>query len=215
MNVLGTVRILEAARRHGARSCSPRPAARSTANPSSLRARTHVRAALAVRHGEARRRGVHPLVQPSLRDAAYRAALRERLRARQDPHGEAGVVAIFLGRSHAASRRRSSATACRRATTSTSATSHGRRPRRSDRTAASSTSGPDARRPSSSCTSCAPRSPARTLPPSTRPRASASCSAASSIPSAPRTSSGSARWSTSRTVCARPGTGSRHREGLS
>ena len=40
-----------------------------------------------------------------------------------------------------------------------------------------------------------------------RPHASASSSAASSIPNAPPTSSGSARWSSSRTVCARPGTG--------
>ena len=50
---------------------------------------------------------------------------------RQDPHGEAGVVAIFLGRSPRARRRGSSATGRRRATTSTPATWRGRRwPRR-------------------------------------------------------------------------------------
>ena len=44
---------------------------------------------------------------------------------RQDPHGEAGVVAIFFGKLSAGGRRASSATAARRATTSTSATSSG------------------------------------------------------------------------------------------
>jgi UDP-glucose 4-epimerase len=46
---------------------------------------------------------------------------------RQDPHGEAGVVSIFLDRSSPASRRRSSATALRPATTSTWATLRARR----------------------------------------------------------------------------------------
>ena len=39
-----------------------------------------VRAALAVRHSETRRRGVRPFLQPTLRDEAHRTALRERLR---------------------------------------------------------------------------------------------------------------------------------------
>ncbi len=82
---------------------------------------------------------------------------------RQDPHGEAGVVAIFLGalrtrRAGADLRRR----AARPATTSTSVTSPARRCLRSGRRAASSTSAPVARRRSSSCTSSAAGSPART-----------------------------------------------------
>ena len=49
-----------------------------------------VRAGLALRDREARSRGVPPLLQPPPRDGARRPPVRE-------PHGEAGVVAIFLG----------------------------------------------------------------------------------------------------------------------
>ena len=81
-------------------------------------------------------------------------------------------------------------------------------PRRSARTAASSTSAPAARPRSSSCTSCARASRARTRRPSTRPRGSASSSGASSTPRSPRASSASPRWSSSRTGSARRGSGS-------
>jgi UDP-glucose 4-epimerase len=47
---------------------------------------------------QARRRGVSGRVQPALRHGLRRAALRNVYGPRQDPKGEAGVVAIFLGR---------------------------------------------------------------------------------------------------------------------
>ena len=71
-----------------------------------------MRAALAVRHGEARRRGVRPLLQPTLRDEAHRTALRERLRPAPGSRTERRASSrSSSARSHAASRRRSSATA--------------------------------------------------------------------------------------------------------
>ena len=107
-----------------------------------------VRAALPVRHREARGRGVPALVQPPLRDAPHRPALRERVRAASGParRGRASSRSSS-DRSPAASRRGSSATAGRRATTSTSATWHARPCRRSATRAACSTSAPAARRP--------------------------------------------------------------------
>ena len=197
VNVLGTVRILEAARHHGAqvvfsstggaiygeseepaREDSPReplsPYGPRSSRPRSTYARTT--ASTDTKHVALRYGNVYG--------------------PRQDPHGEAGVVAIFLGALARGEQARISATGVRPATTSTSATSHGRRFRHSAWTGASSTWARDARPRSSSCTSSAHASPGRTRRPSTRRRASASCSAASSIRSSPRASSASPRSST-------------------
>ena len=92
---------------------------------------------------------------------------------RQNPHGEAGVVAIFLDRLLSGqARRRSTATASRPATTSSSPTSSPPTLRSSDaRGSRSSTWVPAARARSSSSTIASPEPSASTAPPSTgRPR---------------------------------------------
>ena len=82
------------------RSCSRRPAARSTASATARpRRTTDAAAALAVRDVEARGRGV-PRARgtASTGPATSRCGFGNVYGPRQDPHGEAGVVAIFLGR---------------------------------------------------------------------------------------------------------------------
>ncbi len=155
VNVIGTIRILEAARRHGAQivfastggaiygECDgPAP---EDGGPAAARA---------VRHVEARRRGVPRDLEPPLRHAPRRASLR----ATSTGRGRSRTARPASSRSSwgscaAAGRRRSTATAARRATTSSSATS--RRAlvaRRSAARAVSTTSAPASRPRSSSCT---------------------------------------------------------------
>ena len=100
VNVLGTIRLLEAAREHGTRIVFSSTGgaiygecARAGAGEDAPR-----EPALPVRNLEARRGGVPRDLQPPVRERAHGASLRQRLRARaRIPHGEAGVVAIFLG----------------------------------------------------------------------------------------------------------------------
>ena len=146
------------ASRAARRSSSPRPAARSTASASGRPPRTAARAP-ASPYGTSKLAAEEYLRDvESAATAAQHVALRygNVYGPRQDPHGEAGVVAIFFGRLAAGRagddlRRR----AARRATTCTSATSSRPRSRRPGTTAASSTSARAARRRcSTSTTAC-------------------------------------------------------------
>ena len=113
-------------RRARARSCSPARAARSTARPRTCRSREGHPQRPESPYGVSKKavgdylhyyREIHGLEYTAL-------ALANVYGPRQDPHGEAGVVAIFAG--HDARRdagRRSSATASRRATSCSSTTS--------------------------------------------------------------------------------------------
>ena len=161
VNVVGTVNVLEAARLVGARvvfastggaiygECA-RPARETT--PACLSPRT------APRSWPARATSARSRRLTARR--TWRSASGTSTGPRQDPHGEAGVVAIFLGRLLEGEplpdlRRRLP----ERATTSTSATSPGRRSRRSTAMpAACSTSAPASPRPCSSSTRSAARS---------------------------------------------------------
>ena len=102
---------------------------------------------------------------------------------RQDPHGEAGVVAIFLGRLRDGSRAGSSATGRRAATTSTSRTWSARPwPRSMETRAACSTSAPASQRRCWSSTTSAGRPSARTPRPSMRlPGRASSAEACSTV----------------------------------
>ena len=142
-------------------SSSPRPAARSTASASGPPART-TRAGRCRRTASAKlcRRGVPGRLEPPARDAAHTPSLRERVRAA--PGGGArGRRRRDLPRTRwpRARRRRSSATGSRRATSSTSTTSSARCSPRRPRGGVFNV-GSGARRPCSSCTSGAARSPA-------------------------------------------------------
>ena len=145
VNVLGTIHVLEAARRHGTQvvfsstggaiygECDG-PAPRGGRAPAAL-ARTASRSSPA--------RSTWPAYNRLYGTRHVVAALRQRLRAAAGP-ARRGRRGRDLPRRLAAgeSRRGSSATAGRRATTSTRATSRARRWPRSGRTAASSTSAP-------------------------------------------------------------------------
>ena len=125
VNVLGTLRVLEAARRTARRSSSPRRAARSTASASARPART-------TRGGRSRptarrsspARSTSRLEPPARDKRTSRCASRTSTGRGRTPTLEGGVVAIFLDRlARGRADARSSATGCRRATSSTSATS--------------------------------------------------------------------------------------------
>ena len=120
---------------------------------------------------------------------------------RQDPHGEAGVVAIFCGLLlDGTAPRGSSATARRRATTSTSPTSPARssRPPR-DHRAAPTTSEPASKRASSISAGSSPVPRASVSSPSSSPPARERSSGSRSLPTARRESSAGRRTSGSRT----------------
>ena len=216
VNVLGTVRVLEAARRHGAQvvftstggaiygECDEPAREDAPCEPLSP-------------YGTAKLAGEEYLApstgstgRGTSRCATATSTARARIRTARQASSRSSSA-----RSRAASRRRSSATACRRATTSTSATSRARRlaartgRRRLQRRHRTRDVGRRAVR--------AVREGRRLghARPSMRPRASASSSAASSIPSAPRTSSGSARGRARGRSARDLGLDSRHREGLS
>ena len=163
VNVLGTVRILEAARQSRRAGRLRLDGWRDLRRVRGAGARGQPdRAALAVRHREARGRGVSALVQPPPRNAAHRASLRKRLRPAPGPARRGGRRRDLPRRARA---RRAGDDLRRRgrrpATTSTSATSRAPRRRRWARITASSTSEPGARPPSWSCTSCARAWPSR------------------------------------------------------
>ena len=149
VNVLGTVRVLEAARRHGDAGrlrLDRRRDLRRVRRPGARRTR-RAAAARAVRHLEARRRGVPGRLQPPLRHAARRAPLRQRLRAAAGPARRGGrrrdlPRAARGGRDGADLRRRRPDARLRLR----GRRGRARRSRRPDRTAASSTSAPASRR---------------------------------------------------------------------
>ena len=80
-------------------SCTPPPAARSTATPTRSRpARTVRRADGAVRAEQARGGGLRRPLRPPARPVGRPLRYANVYGPRQDPHGEAGVVAIFCGK---------------------------------------------------------------------------------------------------------------------
>ena len=98
----GTINVLEAARaaRASPRRLHARPAARSTATPSRCRRpRTRRSARGALRAEQARRRGLlRPVRAPATASSTVRCATANVYGPRQDPLGEAGVIAIFCGK---------------------------------------------------------------------------------------------------------------------
>ena len=201
VNVLGTVRVLEAARKHGAQVVFASTGGAiygECVEPA--REDSRVRAALAVRHREARSRGVPPLVQPALRDAAHRPALRERVRAAPGSarrgRRRRDLPRIALARRAGADLRRRRADARlrlrrrRRPRDRVDARPRGRRVQRRHR--------PRDVRDRAVRAVRTRRRIGHALPSTLRP-ASASSSGASSTRRGRRSRSGSRRWSTSRT----------------
>ncbi len=167
------------------------------------------RAALPVRHGEARGRGVPAHVQPPARHEARRAPVRERLRSAPGP-ARRGRRRCDLPRR--ARPWRAGADLRRRLADARLRLRRRRGARddvspRSGRRGLQRRHGPrDLRR--RALRAVRPRRRLRARRPSMRRHGSASSSAASSTRSWRRASSASPRWSSSRTDCARPGTGS-------
>ena len=147
VNVLGTIRVLEAARRHGAQVVFSSTGGAIYGECDGPRSRDRrAKPALALRHLEARRRGVPGVLQPPLRleprrpSATATSTGRGRTRTARRGVSRSSSTASSPGR-----RRRSTATAGRRATTSTRVTWRGQPWPRSAATAASTTSAPGAR----------------------------------------------------------------------
>ena len=97
MNLLGTLEVLEAAPAHETQVVFARPGGAIYGEREGPAAEDAERRPLALRRLEARGRGVPGGVQPALRHAAVSLRYGNVYGPRQDPHGEAGVVAIFLG----------------------------------------------------------------------------------------------------------------------
>ena len=170
VNVIGTISVLEAARRHDTQVVFSRPEARSTAS-ATARLRGRLRRPLAP-YGVSKLAAEEYLadVQPTLRVpvtsrcASATSTGRARIRTARPAWSRSSS-----GSSPRASRRGSSATGARRVTTSTPGTWRRRRSRARSRPAASSTSAP-ARRPRWwSCTSYADGWPAPSSRPSSAP----------------------------------------------
>ena len=188
---LGTVRVLEAARAHGAKVVFASTGGAIYGECDGPATETAPRRPLAP-YGTSKLCGEEYLATWNrlYGTRARLAPVRERLRAapgsarrgrrRRDLHGAPA---------RRAARRRSTATAARRATTCSSATSRARCSPRPSTPAASSTSARASRRPSSSSTTAIQRASGVTREPAFARRGSASCSEASSTSRSPSASS--------------------------